>query len=202
MHRAERLTSEKQDKTKEVAHTKRFLKMNGYKPCILTPCNQRETKRTSTPWKSTKDNMHRTLVGCLNSWQGFSQTHQHPEVPARAPERQKDKAAKRGVVYDIQHLGYNQHYIDETATSLDKRIIEHLPCRHHLSAVSEHKLNTGHQCSMKELQILDFEERCHRRKIKETVRIRNGRPALDKDIGQELPPVMLQLVSHDVSHVT
>ena len=42
----------------------------------------------------------------------------------------------------------DQHYIGETARTLGTRIKEHLSCRQPLSAISEHKLNTGHQCSM------------------------------------------------------
>ena len=79
---------------------------------------------------------------------------------------------------------------------------EHLLCYQPLSSVSEHKLNTGHQSSMRNLKILDLEENWHRRKTKEAINIHRGKLSLNRDIGQELPPVMLQLVSHDVSHVT
>ncbi|KAI0233812.1 Elongation factor 1-gamma [Lamellibrachia satsuma] len=69
-------------------------------------------------------------------------------------------------------------------------------------AISEHKLNTGHQCSMKDVNILDHEENWHRRKIKEAINIHRKKPTLNRDVGQELPPVLLQLVSHDIGHVT
>ena len=66
----------------------------------------------------------------------------------------------------------------------------------------EHKLNTGHQCSMKDIKILDHEENWHRRKIKEAINIHRERPTLNLDVGQEIPQVLLQLVSHDIGHVT
>ena len=55
---------------------------------------------------------------------------------------------------------------------------------------------------MRDVKILDLEENWHRRKIKEAINIHRGKLALNRDIGQELPPVMLQFVSYDVSHVT
>ena len=57
------------------------------------------------------------------------------------PKDRTAKAEKCGVVYDIQ--------CPETARTLGTRIKEHLSCHQPLSAISEHKLNTGHQCSMK-----------------------------------------------------
>ena len=104
-------------------------------------------------------------------------------------------AAKCGVVYDIQCPECDQHYIRETARTLGTRIKEHLSCRQPLSAISEHKLNTGHQCSMNDVNILDHEENWHRRKIKEAINIHRKKPTLNRDVGQELPPVLLQLVS-------
>ena len=61
------------------------------------------------------------------------------------------------------------------------------------------KLNTGHQCSIRDVKELDSEWNWHRRKIKEAINIHR---VINRHIGQELPPVMLQLVSHDASHVT
>ena len=80
-------------------------------------------------------------------------------------------------------------------------IIPHtlLPLLFCLSAIIEHKLNTGHQCSMKNVKILDHEENWHRKKIKEAINVHREK---NRDIGQELPPVLLQLVSHDIGHVT
>ena len=69
-----------------------------------------------------------------------------------------DKAAKCGVVYDIQCLDCNQPYIAETARPLGTRIKEHTSCRQPQLAVSEHKLNTGHQNSMRDVKVLDLEE--------------------------------------------
>ena len=64
-----------------------------------------------------------------------------------------------------------------------------------------HTLNTGQQCSLKDVNILDHENNWHRRKIKEAINIHREKPTLNRDVGQELPPVLLQLVSHDIGRV-
>ena len=89
------------------------------------------------------------------------------------PKDKTDKAAKCGVVYDIQCPDCNQLYIEEQQDHW-ARIKEHISCHQPLSAVSEHKLNTGHQCSMTDVTFLDREENGHRRKIKETINIYRG----------------------------
>jgi len=101
-----------------------------------------------------------------------------------------DHAAKCGVVYDIQCPDCNQHYIyiGEPARPLSTRIKQHLPCRQPLSAVSEHKLNTDQQCSMRDVNIFDSEENWQRRKIKEAINIHRGKTVLNRDIDQELLP--------------
>ncbi len=69
--------------------------------------------------------------------------------------------------------------------------------RHSRTAVGEHLDDTGHMCSLKEAKILDKEDQMSRRRIKEAIRIHQGRPELNRDTGLEIPAVILQLVSHD-----
>lgn len=57
--------------------------------------------------------------------------------------------------------------------------------------ISEHKLNTSHQYSMKDVKIPKYEENWYRRKIREAINIHRGKPSLNRDVGQELSPVML-----------
>jgi hypothetical protein len=51
-------------------------------------------------------------------------------------------------------------------------------------------------------RILALEENWHSRTIKEAINIHGEEPSLNRDIGQKLTPDMLQLVSHDVGHMT
>ena len=68
--------------------------------------------------------------------------------------------------------------------------------------IIEHKMNSGHWCLTRDVQILDLEENWHRRKIKEAINIHREESSLNRDIGQKLPLVMLQLMSHDIGHMT
>ena len=54
---------------------------------------------------------------------------------------------------------------------------------------------------MRDVKILESEENWHRRELKEVINI-HRKLVINRDIGQELPSVMLQLVSYDASHVT
>ena len=54
---------------------------------------------------------------------------------------------------------------------------------------------------MRDVKILELEEDWLRRKSKRPPTYM-GKPALNRDIGQQLPPFMIQLVSRDASHVT
>ena len=65
------------------------------------------------------------------------------------------------------------------------------------TAVGTHLDNTGHKCSLKEAKMLDKEDHVSRRRIKEAIRIHQGRPGLNRDTGLDIPAVILQLVSHD-----
>ena len=89
--------------------------------------------------------------------------------------------------FNKTNLDCNQHYIGETTRPLGTQIKEHLLCPQPLSAVREHKLNTGHQCAMRDVNIVDLEENWHRREIKEAINIYREKPSLNRDIGQELP---------------
>ena len=55
---------------------------------------------------------------------------------------------------------------------------------------------------MRDERILPLEENWHRRKIKKVINIHREESSLNRDNGQKLPPVMLQLVSHNVVHMT
>ncbi len=77
------------------------------------------------------------------------------------------------------------------------RYKEHTAGRHPRTAVGEHLDDTGHKCSLKEAKILDKEDQVSRRRIKEAIRIHQGRPALNRDTGLDIPAVILQLVSYD-----
>ena len=82
-------------------------------------------------------------------------------------------------------------------------IKEHTDGKHQSSAITEHQSVTGHRCDTDNVKILTQEERFFPRKIREALKIHQRRPALNRDKGYEIPPVILQLLPRDFrSHVT
>ncbi len=102
-----------------------------------------------------------------------------------------------GVVYQLKCDNCDTIYIGETRRSLRTRYKEHTAGRHPRTAVGDHLDNTGHTCSPKEAKILDKEDHVSRRRIKEAIKIHQGKPELNRDTGLDIPAAILQLVSHD-----
>ena len=213
LQRAENLITEEEDKNTEVDHIKKVLKANGYKTWVFNTTQPMKRKENTTTETSRRQHaiglpyISKLSEQVARIFKSYNIPVYHKPINTLRsllvyPKDRTAKAAKCGVVYDIKCPEYDQHYIGETARTLGTIITEHLSCRQLLSAISEHKLNTGHQCSVKAVNILDHEENWHRRKIKEAINIHRKKPTLNRDVGQELPPVLLQLVSHDIGHVT
>ena len=213
LQRTENLITKEEDKNTEVDHIKKVLKANGYKTWMFNTTQPMRRKENTTIETSRRQHaiglpyISKLSEQVARIFKSYNIPVYHKLINTLRsllvhPKDRTAKAAKCGVVYDIQCPECDQHYIGETARTLGTRIKEHLSCHQPLSAISEHKLNTGHQCSMKDVNILDHEENWHRRKIKEVINIHRKKPTLNRDVVQELPPVLLQLVSHDIGHVT
>ena len=133
-----------------------------------------------------------TLVCCMNSEQ-LARMFKYYDIPVyhkpvitlrsllvHATDN-TDKAAKCGVIYDIQCPDYNQHYIRKP---LGTRLNEH--------PIGNMRTQVEHRSSVFNIQLLYLEDNWHRSKIKEAINIRRR----SRYTGQELVAVMLQLVSH------
>ena len=112
-------------------------------------------------------------------------------------------AKKCGVVYSVQCGGCDKEYVGETARSLGVRFKEHTDGNHPSSAICEHMTNTGHRVNMEEVQVLAQEDKKVPRRIREALKIHQRSPALNRDQGIEIPPILLQLLPRDFrGHVT
>ena len=82
----------------------------------------------------------------------------------------------------------------ESGRTLGIRFKEHTSGKTN-SAITEHFETTGHHTSMESVKVLAQEDRWLPRKIREAIHIHKRRPALNRDQGVEIPPIMLQLVA-------
>ena len=125
------------------------------------------------------------------------------EKNASERKEQRTDVKKCGVVYSVKCGTCDKEYIGETARALGTRLKEHTDGKHQSSAITEHQQVTGHLCDTDNVKVLTQEERFFPRKIREALKIHQRRPALNRDKGYEVPPVILQLLPRDFrSHVT
>ena len=116
-----------------------------------------------------------------------------------------DKLQKCGTVYQIVCGSCEEQYVGETKRPLKTRFKEHTRLTPPLSAVGEHRRDTGHNISTEHLKVLECEENWFRRRVKEAIHIKKNNPMLNRDKGMELPAIYDHVVSHDMlpsSHVT
>ena len=89
--------------------------------------------------------------------------------------------------------------ICDIARTLGERFKEHTDGNHPISAVTEHTSITGHKYTLADVIVLVREDSDCKRKVKEAIAIHKNQPALIRDRGHEIPPILLQLVSRDHS---
>ena len=97
------------------------------------------------------------------------------------------------MVYDLTWNDCGEHYIGETARTLEKRLGEHQ--KQTTSAIREHQSQANHEIDWEGVKIVDKEFVDVKRKIKEAIHIR--RPTLNRDGGYDLPASFDHLLSRD-----
>ncbi len=85
-------------------------------------------------------------------------------------------------------------YIGETARTFKTRFSEHTDGKHPNSAISEHTEQTGHVFNIDDTKILVKEQKLEARKVREAICIHKERPELNRDWGQEIPAILLNLI--------
>ena len=187
------------DKKKEVDHVQTALKANDYESWAL---NIPAKKDKPPSQQHRKDSTTRPTIG-LPYIRGLSETlgrifRQHGVTSYHKPintlknnlVRPKDrtiKEKKSGAIYLIKCETCSKEYIGETSRPLGKRLDEHR--RLTSSAIREHMDTTGHTIDWQNVKILEREQHDMKRKIKEAIHIRKRKPALNRDLGIDLPPI-------------
>ncbi|XP_078361564.1 uncharacterized protein LOC144645923 [Oculina patagonica] len=109
------------------------------------------------------------------------------------PKDKTPTAKKTSMVYDITCNDCGEHYIGETARTLEKRLGEHQ--KQATSAIQEHQSQANLQIDWEGVKILDKESVEVKRKIKEAIHIRRQRPTLNRDRGYDLLAIFDHLLS-------
>ena len=207
MHRAKNCITTVEDQKEEIKHVRKVLAANGYKKWALelpkqnqekkTDCNQKTSVRTPTIGIPYVKGMSEHLSRVFKSY-GISTFHLPFNKIRSLLVHPKDKTPdenKCGIVYKITCNQNRRHtYIGETKRSLSTRLKEHQK-HDHPTAIGEHCIETGHSVSLQNSKILCREADWIKRKVKESIYIREQNPDLNRDQGYQLPPVYNQLLS-------
>ena len=99
-----------------------------------------------------------------------------------------NRSQKSKIVYKASCWDFDAFYIGKTKRRLHDRKTEHFKALTqigHASAVAEHSISTGHNIKWDHFEILASGQCDLQCKIKETLLIRDLRPALNENVGSE-----------------
>ena len=96
---------------------------------------------------------------------------------------QDSKEKKREVIYSYQcgEIEGDEEYIGETSRTLGGRYREHL---NKPSPIHAHSLQTGHNCTQDNFNIIGMEDQGLPKTIKKSIYIRVNNPTLNRNIGK------------------
>lgn len=202
-HRAKTLTTEEQDKDKEIQHIKKVLSISGYKKWSWDlPGNKKILPHPRN--NSTKALGHVTIPYIRGISEAISRkfrsygisTHTRPINTLRSqlchPKDKEPINNRCGVVYQIECNKCEARYVGETERALKQRISEH---RRTDSPVGQHMRDNLHELEQSNVTILDRESRWFERGVREAIEIRGRSPSLNRDQGRhQLPNIYNSLI--------
>ena len=204
LHRAQHVVTDEEDQQKEIKHVKDVLIANNYKPSMFnipekqtTPPSQtaqpdpnqqiqRRPKQVSIPYVQGVSEKLQSIFKKYN----ISTIHKpyntvkdflvHPKDPTPTLKQ-------CGVIYNIKCENCDQFYIGESGRQLSIRVKEHQTKAN--SAIYQHINETGHKINPEKVKIICREDFKPRRKIKESISIRQCNPPLNGNEGNTLPAI-------------
>ncbi|KAL9989183.1 hypothetical protein ACROYT_G003704 [Oculina patagonica] len=121
--------------------------------------------------------------------QHINSINPHIKFTSEQKRRRTPTEKKTGVVYDVTCNDCREHYIGETARTLEKRLGEHQ--KQTTSAIREHQSQANHEIDWEGVKIRDKEFVDVKRKIKEVIHIRRQHPTLNRDGCYDLPAIFV-----------
>ena len=139
------------------------------------------------------DAITRRLKSCVNKFYGFVNLRvvfqNTRRIKSFFPYKDRfNRSQKSKIVYKASCWDCDAFYIGKTKRRLHDRKTEHfkaLTQNGHASAVAKHSISTGHNIKWDHFEILASGQCDLRCKIKETLLIRDLKPALNENVGSE-----------------
>ena len=96
-------------------------------------------------------------------------------------------------MYSVTCGGCEKEYIGGGARTLRVRFKEHTDSKHP-NSLYHHRTHLPHRPYLADVKVLVREDSDFKRKVKEAIAIHKGQPALNRDRGHKILPILLQLV--------
>ena len=194
---------ETEDQKKEKVHINKVLRDNGYKDWMFKTTKKRKPVESNTDtiksfaFKLPYIRGVSEQLACIYKQHGVNTFFKPINTLREILVHPKDKTPncrKCGVIYSVKCEECSKQYIGETARTLETRLKEHNRKVGNLTAIGEHLVETGHKIDKDKVTIIGREDKFWRRKIHESVKIREHKPPLNRDFGYQLPAIYNSLL--------